>query len=257
MNAGKNRTSSFVQNKAIRYMDTSSLSRPLDMPPPQKKLMRVFIVIAVIIGMIMLFSILDTLYNAPTRNAASVENNINRNVSYKVPVLTTLTGQSGDVILNTFSVAGYSILQIPNTTQSATNIDIFKLPSDVSLVDAAADYSVGINNLSAAEAARLLTGSWRMTLDNSVGNHLRVRYADFASTSLDAAIQTARTEQGLAGSTVTDSGIDSAGNTFQSGYIDVGGLSYSWQVSACLLSEVYPVSGLPTTALYVGVRLYR
>ncbi len=257
MTTGNHQPPPSAQDDAIRYMDGSSLSRPLDMPRSQNRILLGFVAAAVILGAIMMFYLLDMVFNAPARNAVSVESNINRTVTYNVPVLTTLTGQSGDIILNAFTAAGYAVIQMPNSTQTATNFDVFKLPSDVSVADATVDYSLGINNLSASEAARLLTGSWRMTLDNSAGNDLSVKYADFSSKSLDVAIQTAMDQQGLPAAAVTDSGIDSAGNTFKSGSIDVGGTRYSWKVSACSLSGVYPINGLPSSALYVGIRLYR
>ena len=50
-------------------------------------------------------------------------------------------------------------------------------------------------------------------------------------------------------------GVDEVGNTFKQGTVDVDGTAYTWKVSALPLSEMYDISGLPETAVYVGVRL--
>ena len=39
------------------------------------------------------------------------------------------------------------------------------------------------------------------------------------------------------------------------GTVDVDGSTYTWRVSAIALSEVYDISGLPDSAVYVGIRL--
>ena len=60
----------------------------------------------------------------------------------------------------------------------------------------------------------------------------------------------------IPGAEVTvESGVDDAGNTFQTGTIDVDGTTYAWRVSAIALSSVYDITGLPDTAVYVGVRM--
>ena len=49
---------------------------------------------------------------------------------------------------------------------------------------------------------------------------------------------------------------EAVGEGLEAGTIDVDGTVYSWRVSAIALSSVYDISGLPDTAVYVGIRLY-
>ena len=131
-------------------------------------------------------------------------------------------------------------------------LELIKLPSDVSELDAGLMYNKGVSKLSASEAALLLNGSWTLDADRSDGTSMRLRYADFSSGSLDAAIA-----EGFDPATIAEDGmgVDEVGNTFKQGTVDVDGTAYTWKVSALPLSEMYDISGLPETAVYVGVRL--
>lgn len=86
---------------------------------------------------------------------------------------------------------------------------------------------------------------------------MNVRYADFSSGDVNAAVQAAVAAEGFDPATVPEDGqgVDEVGNTFMTGTVDVDGSTYTWRVSAIALSEVYDISGLPDTAVYVGIRL--
>ena len=86
---------------------------------------------------------------------------------------------------------------------------------------------------------------------------MRVGYADFTSGSLEAAIQSAIASEGFDPATTPEggAGVDEVGNTFQSGTIDVNGTVYTWKVSALPLSNMYDITGLPESAVYVGIRM--
>ena len=73
------------------------------------------------------------------------------------------------------------------------------------------------------------------------------------SQQVDAAIAA----EGFDPATIAEDGmgVDEVGNTFKQGTVDVDGTAYTWKVSALPLSEMYDISGLPETAVYVGVRL--
>lgn len=245
-------------DEAVRYLDGSRLSRPFSMPAPQRLIAAGFLVVALGIGAYLGFKVIDEVVNAPARAAASVEENLNRDVALDLPSLPALVSYSDEDIRATFSDAGYTIYDKTEEEIAAAGVgfDLIKLPSDVSLEEAGLLYLQGIQNLSAADAAKVLNGSWEMTADRSSGTDFRVKYADFASGSIDAAVQNAIIAEGLDSSTYGDSGVDGSGNTFQAGTVDIDGYTYNWQVSACELSGVYSVDGLPDTAVYVGVRLY-
>ncbi|MCL2827033.1 MAG: teichoic acid transporter, partial [Eggerthellaceae bacterium] len=162
-----------------------------------------------------------------------------------------------DTINSTLNANSYTLLDWNSLgTGSGTNIDLIKLPDGVTIIDAGIDYSNGISSLSSSEAARLLNGSWEFTVVRGNSIDMRVKYADFTSGTLDAAIQNAIDQQGLSGTPLGEAGVDAAGNSYQTGSVNVNGTAYNWQVSACVLTDAYSVSGLPADAMYVGIRLY-
>lgn len=238
----------------VRYLDGNSLLRPLDMPKPQLVIMAGFVIAAAIIGSVLLFSILDTVTNSAARSQATLEQNLARPASMaSLPSLPTLFNLDDASILATFAEAGYTIY---DNTASSGMLDVIKLPDDVTLVDAGVLYSKGIPSLTAAEASRLFNGSWTFTANRGDFTDMRVKYADFSSGSVEAAVQTAMVSEGFDVSTLGEAGVDEAGNTFQAGTIAVGDAVLNWKVSAIALSNVYDVAGLPESATYVGIRLY-
>ena len=153
--------------------------------------------------------------------------------------------------MQTFTDAGFTLYErVPLGTNAEGGFDVVKLPSDVPLEEAGLLYLQGINNISAASAAKLLNGSWDLEVSRKSGTVLRLHYADFTATDADSAIFSAMESQGLDSTMVTDSGVDDAGNTYQAGTAD----GYTWRISVIGLSEVYKSSGLPATAQYVGIR---
>ena len=228
----------------VRYLDDSGLRRPLDMPRPQIAIMFAFVLVAALIGGYLLFNVLDAVRGGTARAQASVEENLSREVSYDLPALTSYITLNDDEIKQAVADAGLTVIDkggISDDPEAA--LELIKLPSDVSELDAGLMYNKGVSKLSASEAALLLNGSWTLDADRSDGTSMRLRYADFSSGSLDAAIA----EDGM--------GVDEVGNTFKQGTVDVDGTAYTWKVSALPLSEMYDISGLPETAVYVGVRL--
>lgn len=242
----------------IRYLDGSSLSRPFDMQRPQLVIMGVFVVAAIFIGGFLLFDTLDKVSHSAERAQASVEQNLARPSSItNLPLLSSLVSLDDETIQSTFAEAQYTVLNMTKTDgDEAGVLDLIKLPADVSTEQAALMYAQGIPSLSAADAALLLNGSWRFSADRRDFTDMRVKYADFSSGSVDAAIQAAMLAEGFDPATVTDAGVDDAGNSYQAGTLLVGETTCNWRVSAIPLSVIYKVQGLPETAVYVGVRLY-
>ena len=54
---------------------------------------------------------------------------------------------------------------------------------------------------------------------------------------------------------MTDEGQDSVGNIYQEGTFETDRGDYSWRISACPLSAVYSISGLPANVSYVGIHM--
>lgn len=242
---------------SIRYVDGSALKRPLSFPKRSLVILAVFVVVAAIIGYTFWNNLHDEIVNAPIREAEETQANLNRDVGYGTPILWSIIQMDDATMIQMYTDAGYTIYDLSSADESGSGFDIIKLPEDVSLTEAALMYSQGVSNLSSAEAAKLLKGSWRLTVGRSGYVDMNTKYADFSSGSVEAAIQEAIAFQSFTDTTFGESGTDSAGNTFQSGTMEVNGTVYNWRISACPLSEVYSVDGLPSTAVYVGVRMYQ
>ncbi len=239
----------------VRYLDGSSLARPFDMPRHTTAIAAAFVLAAALIGAVMLYNVLDSVTGAPAREAESVQNNLSRDVAYDLPVLSTLMEQDNETIKQTFADAGLIVYDKTDAEQNPDGLELVKIPSDVSEAEAALYYAQGVSKLSAVDASRLLKGSWTLSVNRSEYTDMRVKFADFSSGSVDAAVKAAIAAEGLEDSVMGDAGTDDAGNTYQAGTVEVDGTSYSWRVSAIALSSVYKIAGLPDTAVYVGVRM--
>lgn len=242
---------------AIRYLDGSSLARPINMPRPQLAVMGVFVIAAAIIGGVFLTNVLDNVLHAAERAQASVEQNLARPASYEnLPPMAMLMTLDDETIKQNLTDAGYTIYDMTSAEEyPAGGFEVIKLPDDVSIEQAALLYAQGIPSLSAPDAALVLNGSWRMAMDRTSGANLSVKYADFKSGSVEAAVQAALAAEGLDATVLGESGVDEAGNTFQAGTVDAEDTTYSWKVSAIPLTSMYDISGLPDTAVYVGIRM--
>lgn len=240
----------------VKYMDGSGLSRPFDFPRQSYAVVGVFLAIAAVIGVLMLVKYFDGVYGAPVRAQQAVTENLAREVSYDIPNLTTYMESDDATIKQALTDAGYTTYETTKEGEYPNGgFDIVKLPSDVSLAEAGVMYASGISSLSATDASRLLKGSWTLSVNRSGTTDMRLKFADFSSGSVDAAIQSAIKAGGLTEAAVIDAGTDDAGNTYQSGTIDANGTTYKWRVSAIPLSSVYKINGLPDTAIYVGIRM--
>lgn len=255
----KSRRNEYVDTEGpVRYLDGSGLERPLDMPKPQIAVMIGFVVVAALIGGYLLFTIMDNVQGGAARAQASLEENLTREVPYDLPALTSYMSLSDEEIKQAVADAGYTVIDRGSLQEDPeAPLELIKLPANVSELDAAVLYQKGLAKLSASEAALLLNGSWTLDTDRENGTTMVLHYADFASGSIDAALDGAMAAEGFDPATIPDggSGVDEVGNTYKSGTIDVDGTSYAWQVSAVPLSDKYDISGLPDTSVYVGIRL--
>lgn len=239
------------QEGSVRYLDGKGLRRPLDPPQLVQRGMAAFALVAVVVGGWLLFQWVDRVYLAPAGEQEALQRNLTREVSADIPVLSSLMPLDDAAMMQTFTDAGFTLYErVPLGTNAEGGFDVVKLPSDVPLEEAGLLYLQGINNISAASAAKLLNGSWDLEVSRKSGTVLRLHYADFTATDADSAIFSAMESQGLDSTMVTDSGVDDAGNTYQAGTAD----GYTWRISVIGLSEVYKSSGLPATAQYVGIR---
>lgn len=240
----------------VRYMDGSSLNRPITMPVNKLPIALAFAAVAAVIGIVLAVNLLGSTLHAAQRSAASVEENLAREVSLDMPLISSYAGMDAASIKSATDSLGLNVYTVSSDEDIATGkLDMVKMPSDVSVEEGAMYYAQGISNLDAPDAALLLNGMWRLQFDSTKSYNLSIRYADFDSGNVDTAVENAIAAQGFDTSTATELDVDDAGNTFRSGTLEAGGATYNWRVSAIGLDAVYDISGLPDTAIYVGVRM--
>ncbi|WP_165056240.1 MULTISPECIES: teichoic acid transporter [unclassified Adlercreutzia] len=244
------------ENENIRYLDAPALARPLELPQPVRAGALAGMLVAAVIGGVFLFQYFDAIVNAPAREQAALEENLAREVPIEVPALVSFMTMSDQEVMDALNASGATLYErvAPGTSEDGS-FEVIKLPEGVTVADAGAMYLTGIDNLSAADAVRLLNGAWDLTVNHTSGSFARVRYADFTSLSVQEAVQSAINAAGLAECAIDDSGVDESGNTYAAGVIESEGNVYNWRVSALPLSEMYDISGIPASASYVGIKL--
>ncbi len=239
----------------IRYPDASALDRPLDPPSTVKKGALIIAAIAAVFGVIFLIWYFDQVVFAERNEQTAFEENINREVNLDLPNLFSFMTMDDAAIMQTLKDSGYTLYeQEPVGTNPNGGFQVIKLPSDVTLAEAGLMYMQGIDNLAPSEVARLLNGSWQLAVSRTPSTELRLHYADFRSGSVELTLQNALLAEGLENATIIDSGVDDVGNTYRTGTLSSGGVTYTWRISIIELSRVYEVRGLPDNIYYVGIR---
>ena len=245
-----------VEEGPVRHLDGSSLARPFDPPKPVFYAGIAFAVVAAIIGIRYAGGAIDSVLHGAERDAATVETNINRGVSYDLPVMENYIALDDATILQVFGEQGYVTYNMLNDGEEG--VDVMKLPSDVSLADAALVYAKGISNMDAVTASKYLTGSWRFVVSRTNGTEMKLRYCDLTAENAQDAIQDAMNGEGWLDNpnvTITAEGVDEVNNTYREGTIETESGTHSWRISVCDLDGVYSIKGLPSTAQYVGIRM--
>ena len=239
----------------IVYLDGSRLARPADMPRTQRLIALVIIIVAIGVGLFMV----DHFVFSKWRESADAEKTVAANLAREgsletIPQVASFINLDNDAIKATLDTAGYTMYDASNSN-NATDLLLYRIPSDIQASEAASLFMKGVNSLDAVEASKLLNGSWSFEADRVGGTSMVVRYADFGTSDPQVAVQKAFENQGFDSASVSDSGIDESGNTFMMGTVDAGGKPCSWKISGLPLDEIYSISGLPTDACYVGIRV--
>ena len=240
----------------VVYPDGSSLLRPQRPTKAVVAVAGVAVVIAAVLGGMLLTSFIDNVLHAAEREQEAAQANIVRDVAYDLPVVADYMALDNASISTAFTGLGYTIFQVPSAGSSDEGSDVFKFPSDVTLAEGGLLYAQGISNLSASDAARILTGSWRFTIERGAQTSMRVRYVDFQSGTLEAALAAGMSSQGYDQTMVSESGTDDSGNLYCTGsQMLADGSEATWRVSVIELEHVYDIKGLPSNAVYVGIRV--
>lgn len=248
------RSTARTPDAKVLYPNADVLKRPLDPPTPVRRGIALMFIIAALLGAAFLAWYFDGVVNEPQRQEQAMADNLSQDIAYDLPQLYPLMALDNATILSTFQEAGLSVFEMPTKENSAV-WQVIKLPAGVNAAEAGAIYLSGIDKVGAADAARLLNGSWDLKVDRENGVNVVLHFVDFKSKSVDAAVQAAIAAEGLTDSSIEKSGEDESGNTYTMGTITGDTGTYSWRVSAIPLSEIYAINGLPEDAVYVGVRM--
>ena len=250
-----NRRRYTVKSGNVAYLDGSPLRRPFSMPAGQRVFAIVIVIAAIILGGLFFnATVLSSIRDAEAAKQA-VTDNLARQASIDtIPIMTDVVTLDDSEIRKKFESEGYTLFDASSLVNSDDMV-LYKLASDVSVQDASVMLAKGVNSLTAADATKLLNGSWYFAAERSGGTSMVVRYADFATADPQAAVMKAINKEGFDTSTISESGVDESGNTYSMGVVEVGKKAYTWKVSALPLSDMYSITNLPEDACYVGVRL--
>lgn len=238
----------------VRYLDPGALARPLDMPRTQRIQMLAFVAVAVLIGVLIFNNVTSGMSSGSSAASGEVAQIIAENGDLDLSVLADYTINDADGIKSRLSDAG--ITYYDNSKSSDDELELVRVPDGLNSSEVKSILTSGLSSVDTATAARYICGTWRLTGNFDSGVDLRVRYCDLSATTASAALTDAAKSQGYTIPESAQETTDSAGNTSVSGTVDYDGTTYAWTISACDLSNVYNVSGIPGTAQYVGIHLY-
>lgn len=241
------------EDQPIRYLDPGSLAKPIDMPRNQRMLVLVFVAIAALIGGLIINSVLGSAHSSSNDTSQEVEQIISETRDLNLPKLADYTINDADGIKTRLDNANIDCYD--NLKNSDDELELVYIPDGMKTADVKGILSDGINSADATTAARYICGSWRLTGNFDNGVDLRVRYCDMSATTATAALKDAANSQGYTIKKNAKQTTDSAGNTSVSGTTTYQGTTYKWTISACDISNVYNVSGIPGSAQYVGIHL--
>lgn len=240
----------------VAYLDDAPLGRPLSMPAAQRVFTALVAVVALVLGGIFLnATVLSSLREAAAAEQA-ISDNLARQASIDtIPVMTDLITLSDDEVREKFADAGFTVYDASSLNANSDDMVLYKLPADMTSEDAAGMLALGIGSLDASQATKLLNGSWYFAAERSGAVSMVVRYADFSTADPQEAVQLAVEKEGFDPSSISETGVDDSGNTYNMGVVEVGKKAYTWKVSALPLDDMYSIANMPEEACYVGVRL--
>lgn len=242
------------ENSNIRCFDPKVLDKELDLPSKIRTRMIPLVVIAVIIGALICYFVLDGVLNAKARDLATIEQTLLQKTEINIPKLVSFVGQSDAEILSTLQSSGNNVYEL-GSIKNGDSLDIIKLPPDLTKEKVAAYYVKGIKNLTSPEIVKLLYGSWNMETSAEDAINISLHYVDFGSFDENTAVQVAMDAQGFTTEMSRASGKDESGNTYVTGDIQIGEVLYSWRVACVPASSVYSQENLPHS-YYVGIRIF-
>ena len=238
----------------IAYLDASPLKKTSKMSAQQRIIALVIVAVAIIIGALFVNSTILTYMRDAAMLQQTIDDNLKRTPSIEsLPKMVSVVALDDEGIIGAFQEAGYKTFDASASTESP-DLVLYRIPDDMTVDDASLYFAQGIGNLNAAQASKILNGSWYFTSDRENGTMV-VRYADFSTNDPVVAVQSALKQQGFETDSITDSGEDESGNTYTAGTAVVDEHEYKWKISAIPLGDIYSVRNLPEDACYVGIRM--
>lgn len=241
------------QTGSINYLDGSVLLRPQNITGGMRIFAIAIVAVAVVLGAFALTNIANKVIFAAANEQKAIESVLANDPHYDFPSMVECAGMDENSCRANLATHAENLFDVPSTNDAA--LDVIKLNPGISGEQATALYVAGGKGVSGKQAVDTLFGSWRFDIDRTAGIVWRLRFADFTSGSPEAAIRTAMASQGLGEDAVIDAGLDEAGNTYRVGQFEKESGVYQWRISAINLSEIYSVSNLPSSAIYVGLRV--
>ena len=251
-----NNDDTFVEGN-VAYPNAKKLLRPQSIGGKWLIVAGLIVILAVCSAYFLVSRATDSIYFSQVRTSSQVEQNMAREIAYDLPQLKDyIAATDAQDVYNDLSER-YELVQLGIDDVSSTGFDVFKLPEDVNVDEGAAALKNGIGSMDILSASKVLNGGWRITMDLTNYQDLRVRYTDFKSSSIEEAILSAIQSEGFDGEDceITKEGVDESGNTFKSGTVQTEDETYFWRVSAVKFNDAYSIKGMPETAIYVGIRM--
>ena len=256
-----------IRKNEISYIDGSTLLRPQSLPKKFLIPAALIVMLALVIGGFFGYKTVDEILHGNDKRMAAIEANVQREVSLDLPSVLKVFKTPDSKLYQTFTDQGFvmydsavydsSLSDSEAPQEEPTGVDMIKLPADAELEDAALIYSKGLGGADALTATFYYNGAWRVITDNA-SHSATLKYIDFVSQSPQEVIAAAKVSQGWENGKkfkVSESGVDSVGNTYETGVFKSGGKKYEWRVSTCLVSEAFDIKDFPENAHYVGIRI--
>lgn len=240
----------------VNYLDAERLLRPFDPPKYVIALAIALAAVAAILGWHFFQDYQASLSTGTSDDAATIEENLAKEPDLRLPLVANYIELDNGAIKQTLTDQGYTYVDLSTDDQLA----LFKVADGTGLTQAAADLSGGFSSMNGVTASEYLPSAWQMTVERTSYVDMRVRYVDFRAGSADGAVASALSMEGWSDSSavvVGDSGVDSAGNTYETGTVTTDSGTYQWRVSVCAFSDVYNISGLPDHTWYVVISINR
>ena len=241
----------------VVYPDHKNLKSLSNKP----KSLQTFTLICMIGALVIAFFGVDYVFNNASRiSAQETAKNADllaRPIDLQLPVLTEWIWTSPDDARAYLEQSGLSTIDISTEEDllANTTYDIFKVPSDLDLGVSHSILNSDLAQVQNSDLVHFLSDSWELRYNSDPNLYVATKAYNFTSPTIEEAIASSVVYQGWDAGTVEESGVDTAGNTYQRGSVSIGDTTYHWRVSAIPLEQMFKVVNLPTKVFYVGASL--